>query len=89
MNPQITPQFLAKRQQFTKGEIELDRGVCTLLYTSEVVFTHIFDENILKDSIPFGLFSILSDCWDWGHAAADLMEPLRKPASWAQYFIRG
>ena len=85
LNPHITPHFLAKRQQFTKGEVEIDRGVCTLRYTSEVVFAHIFNENTLKDSVRFGLFSILNDSWDWGHASANLLQPLRKPANWDAY----
>jgi hypothetical protein len=60
-NAQITPHFLSSREQFQKGEIEVDRGVCTLRYTSEVVFTQIFNENALKDSIPYSFFSILKD----------------------------
>jgi hypothetical protein len=63
LNPHITPHFLAKRQQFTKGDIKIDRGVCTLRYTSEAVFSHIFDENTLKDNVPFNLFTILNDSW--------------------------
>ena len=85
LNPHITPHFLARRKQFTKGEIEIDRGVCTLRYTSEVVFSHVFDENTLKDAVPSGLFSILGDSWDWGHAAANFNQPLRPPADWEQY----
>lgn len=85
LNSMVTPHFLGGREQFTKGEIEIDRGVCTLRYTSEAVFSHIFNEKTLKDSIPYGLFSILNDAWDCGHAIANLNQPLRKPENWDAY----
>jgi hypothetical protein len=84
-NAQITPHFLASRQQFEKGETEEDRVVCTLRYTSEVIFSLIFNEYALTDSIPYSFFAILNDAWDWGHARANLQGPLRKPTNWEEY----
>ena len=88
LNAHITPHFLAGRKQFQKEETSSMRGVSTLRYTSEVIFSHIFNEQSLKDSVRFGLFSILNDCWDWGHAAANLNAPLRVPANWNEYLNR-
>ena len=88
LNGQVTPHFKGERKQFQRGEIEVDRGACTLRYTSEVIFKHMFNEQTLKDSVPFGLFSILSDCWDWAHAASNSNAPLRKPRDWEKYLQR-
>ena len=88
LNGHVTPHFLRGREQFTKGEILEDRDVCMLRYTSEVIFAHEFNENTLKDSVAFGLFSILNDCWDWAHAAANFNMHLRKSANWEEYVNR-
>jgi hypothetical protein len=84
-NAQITPHFLVSRQSFEKGETEEDRVVCTLRYTSEVIFSLNFNEYALTDSVPFSFFAILNDAWDWGHARANLQGPLRNPANWKKY----
>jgi hypothetical protein len=85
INCQVTPSFLTGRKQFSKEEIVKDREVCTLRYTAEVLFAHIFNEKSLKDIVRYGLFSSLNDCWDWGNANANLYAPLR---NWQAYLDR-
>ena len=84
-NPHLTPSFLCKRRQFMSSEISKDRDVCTLRYTSEAIFSHVFDEECLKDVVPYTFNHILEDAWNWGHAAANFMQPLRNPKDWDEY----
>lgn len=84
-NPHITPKFLMKRAQFSLGELEGDMKVCTLRYTSEAIFSHVFDEECLKDVVPYSFLNTLEDSWNWGHAAANFMLPLRNPKDWDEY----
>jgi hypothetical protein len=84
-NPHVTPKFLKKRTQFVMSELQDDLKVCTLRYTSEAVFSHVFDEESLKDVVPYSYLNTLEDSWNWGHAAANFMQPLRNPKDWNSY----
>jgi hypothetical protein len=84
-NRHVTPCFLTKRPQFMFNELKKDMGVCTLRYTSEAIFSHVFDEESLKDVVPYHYLRTLDDSWDWGHAMANFMLPLRNPKYWNDY----
>ena len=54
-------------------------------YSSEAVFSRVTDEADLVDVIPTGYNHIINDMWDWGHAAANIRQPFRKPSDWEVY----
>ena len=78
-NPQLTPHFLSGRARFTAGEVICDRRVCELRYGSETSFSRVTDTEGLRDIIPRGVFSIMQDICDWGHAHANLCAPFHLP----------
>ena len=84
-NEHITPKFLNKRSQFSHPELMDDLKICNLRYTSETLFSHVFDEECLKDVVPYPFLSTLEDSWNWAHAAANFMQPLRNPKDWNAY----
>jgi len=70
LNAQITPNFLAGREQFSAEEVSSDRVKCQLRYTSETVFSRVTDITALHDRVSRGHFSNLHHIVDWaqGHA---------------------
>jgi hypothetical protein len=79
LNAQITPNFLAGREQFSAEEVSSDRVKCQLRYTSETVFSRVTDITALHDRVSRGHFSNLHHIVDWAQGHANLCQPLQRP----------
>ncbi len=77
-NAQLTPKFLSGRLQFSSDEVSSDWRICQLRYTCEVAFSRVTNETGLKDVITRPFFSLLNAMHHWGHANANLKQPLQK-----------
>ena len=76
MNHQKTPKFLSGRDQFTAGEVSVDRRICKLRYTCEVAFARVTKTRGLRDVISNDFFSLIDAMNHWGHATINLDKPL-------------
>ena len=76
-NAQLTPAFLKGRDRKTGGEVVSDHEICKLRYTCEVAFSRVTVEASLQDVIPYWFIPSLDALNHWGHAHANLYNPLQ------------
>ena len=77
--PIIHPAFHKKGAQFTEEQIDWNRKVCELRYTSEVVFSRVKTRGNLSGIISRANFAYLKDLWSWAHGRANFYQPLQMP----------
>lgn len=78
LNTQLTPKFLAGRNQFTAAELLDDMRICRLRYTCEVAFSRLTNEACLKDVVDWSMLWYLGAMVHWGHANVNLRKPLQQ-----------
>lgn len=74
---QLSPAFIRGRTQFHRSEAQSDYQICKRRYSCEVVFSRVNQETCLMDIIPREFFTIVQPAHHWGHAAANLLQPLQ------------
>lgn len=78
-----TPPVMRNRKvkQYHESELKPKGELCRLRYTCEVVFSRVYELDILKDKISYSNLPYVAHAVEWGHAHANLKKPLKIPGS--------
>ena len=81
LNPVKTPPVMRARsiKQHHQSELKAKADLCRLRYTCEVVFSRVYEVDLLKDIIPYRNMKLITYAIEWSHAHANLKKPLKNP----------